>query len=397
MVGESGVLSRFEALRSQATPLIGREEELDLLLRRWQQAKLGAGRVVLVSGEPGIGKSRLAASLSQRIESEPHTRLRYFCSPYHQDSALYPFIVQLERAAAFARDDTLDEKLGKLRELLAPGARGDDEIELLAQLLSLPSAAAELNLSPQRKREKLFETLLHQLEALALSRPVLMVFEDAHWVDPTSRELLDLTIDQVARIPVLLVITFRPEFQHGWGGAPHVTALSLNRLAGGDGATLVEQLAGNAGLARETVDEIVERADGVPLFVEELTKAVLETNDGILAASGLPGLAIPPTLHASLIARLDRLGPTAKEVAQVGSVIGREFAYDLVEQVAERSAPELRLGLDRLAEAGLLFCRGVAPQSSYLFTMSQDRGRNGGWPRDEPGAQRQIGRPSAIG
>ena len=172
---------------------------------------------MLISGEPGIGKSRLGAALSQAIQSEPHTRLRYFCSPHHQDSALYPFIIQLERAAGFARDDTVEEKLGKLRGLLAPGARGDDEIELLAELLSLPSSAADLNLSPQRKREKLFEALLHQLEALARSRAVLMVFEDAHWIDPTSRELLDLTLDRVARLPVLLVVTFRPEFQHCLG------------------------------------------------------------------------------------------------------------------------------------------------------------------------------------
>jgi class 3 adenylate cyclase/tetratricopeptide (TPR) repeat protein/energy-coupling factor transporter ATP-binding protein EcfA2 len=373
VVGESDVLSRFEALRSGAMPLVGRDEELALLLRRWQQAKAGEGRVVLVSGEPGIGKSRLTAALSQALQSESHTRLRYFCSPYHQDSALHPFIVQLERAAGLARDDTADQKLEKLRELLAPGARGDDETELLAELLSLPSAADDLNLSPQRKHEMLLEALLHQFEALARSRPVLMVFEDAHWIDPTSRELLDLTIDRAARLPVLLIVTFRPEFQHAWGGQSHVTMLALNRLGGHDGAALVERLAGNAGLPRETVDEIVERADGVPLFVEELTKAVLETGEGdnrvaaVLAASPLPNLAIPATLHASLIARLDRLGPIAKEVGQIGSVIGREFGYDLIEQVAQRSAAELRSGLDRLVEAGLLFCRGVAPQSSYLF------------------------------
>jgi class 3 adenylate cyclase len=366
VLGESGVLSRFEALRSEATPLVGRDEELDLLLRRWQHAKTGEGRVVLLSGEPGIRKSRLAAALSQLIEREPHTRLRYFCSPYHQDSALHPFIIQLERAAGFARDDGVEQKLGKLRELLAPAARGDDEIELVAELLSLPSVAAELNLSPQRKREKLLEALLHQLEALARSRPVLLVFEDAHWVDPTSRELLDLTIVRVERLPVLLMATFRPEFQHGWGGEPHVTPLNLNRLGGRDGTALVERLAGNAGLSPEIVAEIVERADGVPLF-EELTKSVLETNDRVLAASALPELAIPPTLHASLIARLDRIGPIAKEVAQVGSVIGREFGYNLIEQVVQRPAPELRQGLDRLAEAGLLFCRGVAPQSTHLF------------------------------
>jgi class 3 adenylate cyclase/tetratricopeptide (TPR) repeat protein len=367
VVGESGVLSRFEALRSEATPLVGRYEELDFLLRRWQQAKIGEGRVVLLSGEPGIGKSRLAVELGGRIKSEPYTRLRYFCSPHHQDTALHPFIVQLERAAGFARDDTLKDKLDKLRELLAAGMQGDDEVQLLAELLSLPSTAAELNFSPQRKREKLFEALLHQLGALALHRPILMVFEDAHWADPTSRELLDLTIGRVARLPVLLAITFRPEFQHGWSGEPHVTPLSLNRLTGGDGVILVEQLAANAGLSRETIDEIAERADGVPLFVEELTKAVLETNERVLAVSASPELTIPSALHASLIARLDRLGPIAKEVAQVGSVIGREFGYDLADQVAQRSAPELRLGLDRLTEAGLLFCRGRAPQSTYLF------------------------------
>jgi class 3 adenylate cyclase/predicted ATPase len=369
VVSESGVASRFEALRSAETPLVGRDEEIELLQRRWQQAKAGEGRVVLVWGEPGIGKSRLTAALSERIESDPHTRLRYFCSPHYQDSALYPFITQLERAAGFVREDTVEEKLGKLRTLLTPGTRDDEDIALLSELLSLPNTAADLNLSPQRKRAQLFEALLHQLEALARDRPVMMVLEDAHWIDPTSRELLDLMLNRMPRLPVLLIVTFRPEFQHGWSGQPHVTVMALNRLGGHDGATLVEHLAGNAGLAREAVDEIVERADGVPLFVEELTKAVLESDDhgAALAASPSPALSIPATLHASLIARLDRLGPIAKEVAQIGAVLGREFGYDLIESVAQRLAPELRMGLDRLAEAELVFCRGTAPHSSYLF------------------------------
>jgi class 3 adenylate cyclase len=208
--GESGVVSRFEALRTQKTPLTGRDEELDLLLRRWQQAKAGDGRVVLISGEPGIGKSRLAAALAASIASEVHTRLRYFSSPHHQDSALYPFVIQLERAAGFARDDTQEARLGKLRALIAEGAAESDEITLIAELLSLPNAAAELDFSPQRKREKLLAGLLHQLEALARRSPVLMVFEDMHWVDPTSRDLIDLTVDRIRRLPVLLLVTFRP-------------------------------------------------------------------------------------------------------------------------------------------------------------------------------------------
>ena len=239
VLADSGEMNRFEALRSAETPFVGRDEEIELLIRRWKQAKAGEGRVVLISGEPGIGKSRLMAAFSGHICTEPHTRLRYFCSPHHQDSTLYPFIAQLERAAGFDRDDAVEARLGKLRALLALGTRDDEGISLVSELLSLPSSAVDLALSPQRKRERLLEALLNQLEAEARLRPVLIVFEDAHWIDPTSRELLDLTVDRVRRLPVLLLITFRPEFQAHWAGRAHVTSLALNRLGERDGELLV--------------------------------------------------------------------------------------------------------------------------------------------------------------
>ena len=373
VIGESGIISRFEALRSGTTPLVGRDEEIELLLRRWDQAKAGEGRVALISGEPGIGKSRLTAALAQRIASELHTRLRYFCSPYHQDSVLHPFILQLERAAAFTRDDTPEEKRTKIDALLRPGAKDDEDLTLIAELMSLPNAAAELNLTPQLKRERLFEALLRQLHAVTHQNPALMVFEDAHWVDPTSRELLDLIINRVASLPVLLIVTFRPEFQQRWGGQPHVAAMALNRLGGREVAALVQGIAGNAGLANDLVDEIVERTDGVPLFIEELTKAVLEQGDhenqvtAVLSASPSPTLALPATLHASLIARLDRIGGAAKEVAQIGAVLGREFSYELIQPISQLREAELQGALTQLTEAELLFSRGSPPHATYLF------------------------------
>jgi class 3 adenylate cyclase/predicted ATPase len=373
VVGESGVVSRFEALRSGTTPLVGRDEELDLLTRRWQQAKVGEGRVVLVSGEPGIGKSRLTAALSQHIETEPHTRIRYFCSPHDQDSALYPFIVQLERAAGFARDDTANTKLDKLEALLGGGVEPGD-ISLMAEMLSVSGGERfpPLDLSPQRKKERTLAALLRQVQTLARRQPILMIFEDLHWIDPTSRELLDLTVEKIAELPVLLVATYRPEFQSPWVGGSQVTVIALNRLGRNEGATLVHQLAGNLGaLPPDIVDEIVERTDGVPLFVEEMTKAVVEagTDRGNAPVAAVPSssLAVPATLHASLLGRLDRLGPFAKTVAQVGAAIGRDFSYVLLAAAAPLAGPELQEALRRLVEAGLVFQRGAPPAAEYLF------------------------------
>jgi hypothetical protein len=323
VLGESTIASRFEALRSRSAPLVGREEEIELLLRRWNRAKNGEGSIVLISADPGIGKSRLTEALEEHIAKEPHQRLRYFCSPHHQDSAFYPFIGHLEHAARFARDDDADARQRKLTEFAATFGVRNDELPLLADLLSLAGTGSIPNpeLTPQRKKEKTFDLLIRGLEVLARQQPVLMVFEDLHWIDPTSRELLDLTLARIEQLPVLLIATFRPEFHPPWSGQPQVTMMTLPRLGRREGATLVRELAGNAAaLPTDLVDEIIERTDGVPLFLEELTKAMLEaaeTPDEGRSAISSPGqrTAVPATLQASLMARLDRLGPAARDGA----------------------------------------------------------------------------------
>jgi class 3 adenylate cyclase/predicted ATPase len=370
----SAVESRFEALRgSTLTLLVGREEEVDLLLRRWARAKVGEGQVVLISGEPGIGKSRITSALAEYLQAEPHLRLRYFCSPYHQDSALFPFVDQLGRAAGFARDDMPAAKLEMLEGLLARAAPPDEDVALLADLLSLPASERHpLNLSPQRKKERTLEALIRQLEGLARRQPVVMVFEDAHWIDPTSRELLDLVVERVGSLPVLLIVTFRPEFQMPWIGQPQVSVLMLNRLDRRDRIDLVEEIAGGKGLPSEVVDQIVDRTDGVPLFVEELTKSVLES--GLLREEAnryvldgtLPPLAIPTSLHASLLARLDRLA-SMRLVAQIGAGIGREFSYALLRVVSRLPEDELQTALGRLVASELVFQRGTPPEAVYSF------------------------------
>ena len=328
--------------------------------------------MALISGEPGIGKSRLMAALEERLQNEPHTRLSYFCSPQHTDSAFYPFIFQLERAAGFERRDSAEAKFEKLLSLLGASPGHDADVQLLAELLSIPAnnGYAPLNWSPQQKKEKTFEALLGQLEVLGRQRPVLMVYEDVHWIDPSSRELLDLTVERVESLRVLLVITFRPEFESPWTGESYVSTLSLSRLGRREGAALVERVAGQKALSDAIMAEIVERTDGIPLFVEELTKAVLEAgveDVSTLSAVPRPALSVPATLHASLMARLDRLGPAAKDVAQKASVIGRDFAYDLLLSIADLAEPQLREALDRLTSSGLLFARGVVPQATYIF------------------------------
>ena len=369
----ASVESRFDALHATGlTELVGREKELDLLLRRWSKAKTGEGQVVLLSGEPGIGKSRLTAALMEHLADEPHTRLRYFCSPQHTDSALYPITSQMERAAGFAHDDTAQAKLDKLDALLAQSFTSRQDAALLAEMLSLPNDGRYLTLElpPQQRRQKTLEALAAQLEALSQSKPVLMIFEDAQWVDPTSLEVLGRTVDRLKN-GVLLIITHRPEFEPPWIGIPHVTVLSLSRLGDREIAAIIERLTGNTPLPASIRQDIAERTDGIPLFIEEMTRAVLEAeseSEARKTTSAVPSstLAVPASLHASLMARLDRLGP-AKEVAQMGAAIGREFSHPLLAAVVGKAEKEVESTLDRLITAGLLFRQGVPPDAIYLF------------------------------
>ncbi len=370
----STVASRFEALHATGlTALVGREEELDLLLRRWSKAKAYEGQVVLVSGEAGIGKSRLTAALLERLAAEPHRRMRSFCSPQRTDSALYPIIGQTERAAGLTHSDTPQARLDKLEALLTQTATSIEDAALFAEMLSLPNDGRypALDLTPQQRRQRTLEALVSQIETMTRESPVLIIFEDAHWTDPTSLELFGLVVDRIQSLRALLIVTFRPEFNPPWVGRPHVTALTINRLTKRDVDTMIDGAIGNHLLSATIRQDIIERSDGIPLFAEEMTKAVLEAEseyaaERTLAAVPSPALAVPASLHASLMARLDRLG-AAKEVAQIGATIGRVFPYTLLASVARKTEAELGLALDRLIEAGLLFRQGVPPHATYLF------------------------------
>ncbi|SDR49842.1 SAM domain (Sterile alpha motif) [Rhizobiales bacterium GAS113] len=365
---------RFEAMHATGvTELVGREEELELLLRRWARAKTGEGQVVLLSGEAGIGKSRLTATLLERLAAEPHTRLRYFCSPQHTDSALYPIIGQMERAAGLRRDDKPQAKLDKLDAMLAQTSTPIEDAALFAEMLSLANDGRypAVELAPAQRRQKTLEALVSQTEALARQNAVLMIFEDAHWTDPTSLEVFGRVVDRIRTLRVLLLVTFRPEFEAPWTGQPHVTALTINRLAQGAVVALIDRVVGNNLIPATIRQDIIERTDGIPLFVEEMTKAVLEAeSEGEAQRTAgpvpSPALVVPASLHASLMARLDRLG-AAKEVAQIGAAIGREFSYALLAPVVGKPEAELGSPLDRLVNAGLLFRQGVASHATYLF------------------------------
>ncbi|MCP3420080.1 AAA family ATPase [Bradyrhizobium brasilense] len=370
----AAVESRFEAFHGGSlSSFVGREEESQLLQRRWSRARGGEGQVVLVCGEAGIGKSRLTAALLQQISDEAHARLRFFCSPQRSDSALYPIIGHLERAAEFKHDDTVATKLDKLDALLAQSTTSPDDSSLLAELLSLRNDGRypQLLLDPQQRRKRTLEALISQVEALARANPVLMIFEDAHWTDPTSLELIGRILARAATLRVLLLITYRPEFEPPWIGLPHVTAMTINRLGRGEIDAIIDRIVGNKFLPPGLREDVIDRTDGIPLFIEEMTKAVLEAEseeEARKTTAAIPSvrLEIPATLHASLMARLDRLG-SAKELAQIGAAIGREFSHPLIETVARKAPADLEAALDRLISAGLLFRQGVPPHANYLF------------------------------
>jgi DNA-binding winged helix-turn-helix (wHTH) protein/class 3 adenylate cyclase/TolB-like protein/predicted ATPase len=373
VVSGSSLPSRFEALRALVPiPIVGREEEVEMLRRRWRQTVSGEGRVILITGEAGIGKSRIVSSLLEDTAQEPHTRLRYFCSPQHIDTPLHPIIGQLERASRISRDDSLTSNLDKLDAILERSGTSKLDAALLCEMLALPNDGRYpiVELSPQMRRQKTLEALTSQVETLSRRRPVLTIFEDAHWSDPTSLEVLGRLVDKVQRLPVMIIVTFRSEFNAPWIARHYVTALTVNRLGQKEVAELINYVASGRPLAPAERRNIVDRADGIPLFVEEMTKSLIEADDTFppslsTGKSSAPS-PVPASLHASLTARLDRLGP-AKGIAQIGAAIGSEFSYALLAEIVREPDKSLISGLNRLIAAGLLFQQGEPPHASYFF------------------------------
>lgn len=374
IVAETWSGDRFAARNSAAVlPLVGRDQDLALVLGRWDLATCGEGQVVLLEGEAGIGKSRLLKALCDHVASKDHVLLRYFGSPFHTNSALHPVITEIETAAQFDRADAPAVKLAKLNDLLnGAGAMPDDATLLIADLLDIANQSAQLNMTAEQRKNRTRDALLARFGGLAAQRPVLLAIEDAHWLDPSSVELFGQLVGRIQQLPVLVVMTYRPGFAPAWRGFPHVTGLSLNRLGRDQASALIARLTGGKALPTEVLEPILAKTDGVPLFIEELTKAVLES--GILGLredryeldGPLPPLAIPSTLQDSLMARLDRAAPI-KEIAQIGAAIGREFPYEMLSAISGYDEAVLHATLDQLVASELIFSRGTHPEAVYSF------------------------------
>ena len=376
IVGVSEAASRFEAATQEGlTPLVGREQEIGLLLERWQLAQDGEGQVVLLAGEPGIGKSRILSALRERLEGQGAQTLRFQCSPYYVNSAFWPSIDNFERALKFGRDEPMDSKLDKLEALIVThyGCPLSD-VRFVASILSIPCEEryGAISMTPQKHKDETLRALVDLTEAAARKQPSVLLYEDLHWADPTTLEVLDLLIDRVRDIPLLIVATHRLEFQNRWASHGHVVGLNLSRLTRAQSLAMVSRVAGGKALPPELLEQILTKTDGVPLFVEELTKSILESGDlkelgdHYEYSSTTRTITVPATLRDSLMARLDRAMPV-KEIAQIGAAIGREFSYELISAVAPMRQAGLDDGLERLTESGLAFRRGTPPEATYTF------------------------------
>ena len=376
IVGVSEAASRFEAATQEGvTPLVGREQEIGLLMERWALAQDGEGQVVLLSGEPGIGKSRILSALRERLEAQGAQTLRFQCSPYYANSAFWPSIDNFERALRFGRDEPPESKLDKLEALMVTYyGRPLADVRFVASMLSVPCEAryGAIAMSPQKHKDETLRSLVDLTEAATRKQSSVMLFEDVHWADPTSLEVLDQLVDRLRTIPLLIVLTHRPEFQSRWPQHGHVTGLNLSKLTRAQSAAMVSRLAGGKALPADLLEQILAKTDGVPLFVEELTKVILESNlvedqGGRYELAGpLPTLAIPNSLRDSLMARLDRLGQV-KEVAQIGACIGREFSDELLVSVSPLPRMQLAKALKQLTASELVFKRGSGKDTAYVF------------------------------